>query len=1173
MSNLSDKISAVRRGYEAECAALEKKYAKLLSEKRGELRDTESRDFYLDYADSYSASLATLEEIYGEIEEIQNRTLGITFRVGSYIKELKARPCDKATDYFARLVAECREAIIMVRTSDTIEGDIEPLKRFCQGLVDLRYLDKNSRALLKADGSPDRDKREAVAAVKAELNSLIEEEREAKRFENMSCYGECVALREEINKNARDMDELRLGDAPRGEEMGHEGGYQFLIGFAEVDLPKADREFAEGFLAADPRGLTASPVYFNYTRNHNTLIVRTDENTLFSTPVLHFVRNFYFSVAGSIYSKGLRFFGVECNPTDSTVVGKVAAKIRNTMGDRYLVLCGDKHSAKDYADMTYGFKELEEIWSKRPDEYDDGDSIFEYNRKNPDNRQEFILSNIWGYPELFNADATGRSYDMLKRLAAGRADEGFITLIGERTDGEFTDRAPRLDAKAMKADVIEVSEDGEFTFNGQPIDVSIERTGFDINRYWSNLKAYNETVASTALVDTMKQLERDRSRGIRVMEPYYRKFIFPMGINEDSSGFDVEVSFDTNQCFGIILGGTRSGKSSFLHSMILSACSYYAPDEIQFYLADFKEGGEEAPEFSNYKLENGGIRNLFMPHIHYLLLQSSPENSVDLLNKIIAMKNERQAFMKPYGSCVQYNASADVREGRRPKLPFIFFLIDEANNMLTGGLSTGATTRDDTKILNDMKMKLENVLKQAASAGIGIFFAGQDTRGFNDGQIGQMGTRICLKVDNEQIFRDIFTIQFRDTMTMISRLEKGKAYYTNEGAKHPPKFVRTAYAGNTTGEAALGVAERVRKKYENEEKFREFYDFQILAGNESFIDCQHARQAEKIALGLEEPKSEDTTAVVYHHPVLMGLSSAAAIPVYLDFNTSTDARGYYAVAPDGKLISAERTAMLSFLESFRNSDGSCPDVSYYALPHIRRASLDGIMERVPELADCITVMRRQSDAARKIMELGKLLEKRIRMLKNDEAGDGRFDPVLMVIHDPEFIYDKKNTDLVDFGEAEAPAPKKEKSASYGDDIYDEDYAEDEEDVMAMFAGFGEPKAEEAPEPKREERKPEISDLRYTANDVRDTMTDLMTNGNRYSIYVLVLATSEKTVDLVKKGMGAEHNFCIYSSLADMRGKTGVRSGAGCVYIIPEGKKTRLIDYTDEDIKRIARQFA
>ena len=1172
MSNLSEKISTLRQRYERECAELNKKYSSLISSRRAEVSKIESTDYYLGYIESYTASLGTLEEIYREIEVIQKRTLGIEFRVGNYLPTLTARPAETgAIDYFSRLVSECREAIMLVRNSATIEGDVIPLKRFCQGLVDLRYLVKNARALLKMSGDPDAEKADALREAKEALSEALAEEKEAKKFENLACYAECMALKGEIADNALKMDSIRLGDAPRGESL-VDSSYKFLIGFSEAKLPEKDRVFAEKTLGADPRGLTAYPVYFNYTGYKSTLIVRASDRMLFSKKILGFARNLYFSVAGSVYSKGVVYFGAECNPVNDRVIGKVAYKIKQTLNDKFILYHSDAPSSTNYPDLVQGFEKLDSLWNDRSQMFgDDIETIFDYNRQNPDSKLPIVMANIWGYPDLFTADSMGRLYNSLHTVCTGRGDEGIMMIIGEKTDGAFTDKAPRLDPDILNADVIEFDDDGNARYNGEPIDVNIESTGFDVSRYWDNLKKYYESLISTSLIDTMSHIEADRARGFKKKLPYYDKFIIPMGAHEDSSGFEVEISFSTNQCFGIILGGTRSGKSSFLHSFILSACSQYAPDEVQFYLADFKASGDEAPEFSNYK-NVPGLRNLCMPHVRYLLLQSSPENTVDLLNKIISLMKERNRFMRtrasrPYTSCVEYNKSPEVRSGSAPKLPFVFFLIDEANNMMTGGLSDGSgNSREDNRILGEIKNKLQNILKQSASAGIGVLFAGQDTRGFEEGHIDQMGTRICLKVDNEQIFRNIFNIEYRDTATMIRRLEMGKAYYTNMGKRMSPVFVRTAYAGSTAGDQALGIAEKIRAEYEKKPEFCDFCRRQILAGNESFVTLEDAkRSAENF-----EDDTVDTTSYVTRHNILMGISSASGIPSYVKYDTNSDSSGYYAVAPEEKLISIERAAMFSFLEKFENADGSCPEVDYYALPGLRRASMDCLLTNAQKFAKCFNAIRRQSDLAIKIMELWRLFNKRQRMLTNDEADS--FDPILLVVHNPDFIYNKKNTEwMPDFDGGKKKDRKKDRSDEI-DDVLDDLLDGGEEDDMSWLNDVS-LDTEDDEELVAEDLGAEEEEVEpFTATEVRDALTTLFSVGNRYSIYVLVLATTEKIIDMVCPGATSSRSFCIYSSLDELRGNKNKKTGAGSAYILPDGIKTRLIEYTPEDLNAIADKF-
>lgn len=47
---------------------------------------------------------------------------------------------------------------------------------------------------------------------------------------------------------------------------------------------------------------------------------------------------------------------------------------------------------------------------------------------------------------------------------------------------------------------------------------------------------------------------------------------------------------------GFISGGTNSGKSTLLHTIILSACLHYHPNDLEIWLVDYKQ-----TEFYLYK--------------------------------------------------------------------------------------------------------------------------------------------------------------------------------------------------------------------------------------------------------------------------------------------------------------------------------------------------------------------------------------------------------------------------------------------------------------------------------------------------------------------------------------------------------------------------------------------
>ena len=62
----------------------------------------------------------------------------------------------------------------------------------------------------------------------------------------------------------------------------------------------------------------------------------------------------------------------------------------------------------------------------------------------------------------------------------------------------------------------------------------------------------------------------------------------PIGFDSKTNEV-IEIKVGDNPVHYLIGGGTGSGKSTFLHSFILSACNRYSPNELKLYMLDFKE--------------------------------------------------------------------------------------------------------------------------------------------------------------------------------------------------------------------------------------------------------------------------------------------------------------------------------------------------------------------------------------------------------------------------------------------------------------------------------------------------------------------------------------------------------------------------------------------------------
>lgn len=120
----------------------------------------------------------------------------------------------------------------------------------------------------------------------------------------------------------------------------------------------------------------------------------------------------------------------------------------------------------------------------------------------------------------------------------------------------------------------------------------------------------------------------------------------------------------------LIAGGTGSGKSVCINSIILSLIYRYSPDDLKFILIDPKR-----VEFSMYN----NLPHLLMPNVI-----SDSEKALNALSwcvdemerRFILFANARVKNLE------EYNSSEVVLEGKAEKIPYIIFIIDELADLL-----------------------------------------------------------------------------------------------------------------------------------------------------------------------------------------------------------------------------------------------------------------------------------------------------------------------------------------------------------------------------------------------------------------------------------------------------------------------------------------------------------
>ncbi len=203
------------------------------------------------------------------------------------------------------------------------------------------------------------------------------------------------------------------------------------------------------------------------------------------------------------------------------------------------------------------------------------------------------------------------------------------------------------------------------------------------------------------------------------------------------SKVSVPVGWDINHnemCFEIgeaqnhtlICRHSGSGKSNFLHVLIQNLAFYYAPNEIQLFLLDYKEG----VEFNAY------TNPTILEHARLVSVASSVSFGVGFLSWLDKEMKKRGELFK------QFNVK-DLSDYRKHgEMPRLIVVIDEFQ-----ALFSDSTTKEKERV----EVYLTNILKKGRSYGVHLILATQTMHGadINKSLMAQIANRIALPMDAE----------------------------------------------------------------------------------------------------------------------------------------------------------------------------------------------------------------------------------------------------------------------------------------------------------------------------------------------------------------------------------------------------------------------------------------
>jgi hypothetical protein len=182
---------------------------------------------------------------------------------------------------------------------------------------------------------------------------------------------------------------------------------------------------------------------------------------------------------------------------------------------------------------------------------------------------------------------------------------------------------------------------------------------------------------------------------------------------------------------GLIAGKTGSGKSTLFHVIITNLSLWCGPDQVEFYLVDFKKG----VEFKCYAEHQ-------LPHARVVAIESDREFGLSVLQRVDDELRRRGDLFRKRG--VQ-DLAGFKRAGGTEKLPRTLLIIDEFQEFFV----------EDDKIGQTASLLLDRIVRQGRAFGIHVLLGSQTLGGAYTvarTTLGQMVIRIALQCNEADAY-------------------------------------------------------------------------------------------------------------------------------------------------------------------------------------------------------------------------------------------------------------------------------------------------------------------------------------------------------------------------------------------------------------------------------------
>ena len=365
----------------------------------------------------------------------------------------------------------------------------------------------------------------------------------------------------------------------------------------------------------------------------------------------------------------------------------------------------------------------------------------------------------------------------------------FIVVNDVDFDDRRVDDSTKQKIEVMYEDNLVINyKDDQFTVNSNTIEEMKIESNYNIEDFielkCKNLSKILKELTNKAITyeelgfDNYSVLEKDK---------YCSILRIPVGksgseiINIPFSCEDSDNSSEAKNIGLMVLGKSGSGKSSLYHSIILNGSMKYSPEDLQFWLLDFKSGAAASQYYDSC---------IDIPHVKIVAPNSK---SIDAFTILKILENELEVRLSTFkeasnysgrnlANLVDYNRYVGNNncDSKFKHFPRIILMIDEVQEIFRD--STNENSMDDLpkKIGNC----INKIVSLARSSGIHLAMFGQNldaqkTYILKDNFINQLQFKACFRLAANSVTNSGYKGQFENRKDEIEGLSTGHIYLSS----------------------------------------------------------------------------------------------------------------------------------------------------------------------------------------------------------------------------------------------------------------------------------------------------------------------------------------------------------------------------------------------------------